>query len=236
MRPDNGDQAASGPQPAQESRRSDLSETAAVQQSTAADAPGPGASDGTEAWVGKTLGKYQVTSVLGRGAMGVVLKAHDPLIERDVAIKVLADHLAADATALGRFLAEAKSAGKINHPNVVAIYEICHQETTTYLVLEYVAGGSLEDRLTRQQALPVLEATQALIDACKGVGAAHAAGLIHRDIKPANFMRAADGSIKVADFGLAKSAAGRQPGFHADRHGRRHAVLHEPRAVRGQIA
>jgi ABC-type branched-subunit amino acid transport system substrate-binding protein len=140
--------------------------------------------------------------------MGVVLKAHDPLIERDVAIKVVADHLTADATARGRFLAEAKSAGKINHPNVVAIYEICPQETTAYLVLEYVSGGSLEDRLTGQQGLPVVEATQALIDACKGVGAAHSAGLIHRDIKPANFMRAADGSIKVADFGLAKSAGG----------------------------
>jgi ABC-type branched-subunit amino acid transport system substrate-binding protein/tRNA A-37 threonylcarbamoyl transferase component Bud32 len=140
--------------------------------------------------------------------MGVVLKARDPLIERDVAIKVLADHLAADATALGRFLSEAKSAGKINHPNVMAIYEICQLGTTTYLVLEYVANGSLEDRLTQQRALPVLEATQAVIDACKGVGAAHAAGLIHRDIKPANFMRASDGSIKVADFGLAKPTAG----------------------------
>jgi ABC-type branched-subunit amino acid transport system substrate-binding protein len=145
--------------------------------------------------------------------MGVVLKAHDPLIERDVAIKVLADHLAADATARGRFLAEARSAGKINHPNVVAIYEICPEETTTYLVLEYVSGGSLEDCLTGQHGLPVVEATQALIDACKGVGAAHAAGLIHRDIKPANFMRAADGSIKVADFGLAKSAEGSGSGL-----------------------
>jgi ABC-type branched-subunit amino acid transport system substrate-binding protein len=143
----------------------------------------------------------------------VVFKARDPLIERDVAIKVLADHLAADVTARGRFLAEAQSAGKLNHPNAVAIYEICPQEPTTYLVLEYVPGGSLADRLTGQQALPVLEGTQALIDACKGVGAAHSAGLIHRDIKPANFMRAADGSIKVADFGLAKSAGGNSREF-----------------------
>src|SRR5262249_50244950 len=157
---------------------------------------------------GKTLGKYQVTSVLGRGAMGMVLKARDPLIERDVAIKVLADHLAADATALGRFLEEAKSAGKINHPKLGALYENRPQGQMTYLVLEYVPGGSLADGLTERHALPVLEATQALIDACKGVGAAHAAGLIHRDIKPANFMRAAGGSIKVADFGLAKSASG----------------------------
>src|SRR5271165_1816429 len=157
------------------------------------------ASDATyiQTWIGKSLGKYRITAVLGQGGMGVVLKAHDPIIERDVAIKVLTSHLAADTTALGRFLAEAKAAGKLNHANVMAIYEICQEESTTYLVLEYVAGGSLEDRLADRRALPVLEATQAMIDACKGVGAAHAAGLVHRDIKPANFMRAADGSIKV---------------------------------------
>jgi urea transport system substrate-binding protein len=139
--------------------------------------------------------------------MGVVLQAHDPLIARDVAIKMLPDHLADDPIALGRFLAEARSAGKLNHPNVVAIYEICTEGPPPYLALEYVPGGSLDDRLLRRRTLSVQEATQAMIDACKGVGAAHAVGLIHRDIKPANFMRAADGSIKVADFGLAKGAA-----------------------------
>src|SRR6516162_5741116 len=208
MTPNDPAKATKGPQPSQEARRSDLSATLSMQHRSPADASAPACLAGANAWVGKTLGKYQVTAMLGRGAMGVALKARDPLIERDVAIKVLADHLAADATALGRFLSEAKSAGKINHPNVMAIYEICQLGTTTYLVVEYVANGSLEDRLTQQRALPVLEATQAVIDACKGVGAAHAAGLIHRDIKPANFMRASDGSIKVADFGLAKPTAG----------------------------
>src|SRR5262245_11046889 len=82
------------------------------------------ASDTAQAWVGKSLGKYQVTGMLGQGGMGVVVKAHDPMIERDVAIKVLADHLVKDATALNRFLGEAKAAGKLNHPNVIAIYEI----------------------------------------------------------------------------------------------------------------
>ncbi len=157
--------------------------------------------------LGKFLGKYQVTGLLGQGGMGVVLKAHDPTIERDVAIKVLGINLSTDATALGRFLAEAKAAGKLNHPNVIAIYEVCQQDQEHYLVLEYAAGGSLGD-LAVGQALSVLEATRGMIDACKGVGAAHAAGLIHRDIKPANLLRAADGSIKVTDFGLAKVAAG----------------------------
>ena len=176
-------------------------------QGTLVAAPPPQA-DGepAQAWLGKSLGKYQIIGFLGQGAMGAVLKAHDPTLERDVAIKVLADHLAADATALSRFLGEAKAAGKLNHPNVVSIYEICQDGPSTYLVLEYVADGSLE----KPRSMSVLEVTQALIDACKGVGAAHAAGLIHRDIKPANLMRAADGSIKVADFGLAKTSRRRQ--------------------------
>lgn len=163
--------------------------------------------DPAQAWVGKSLGKYQVIGVLGQGAVGVVLKAHDPMIDRDVAIKVLANHLAVDATALARFVGEAKAAGKVNHPNVVAIYEICQDGPTTYLVLEYVAGGSLDKPRSGHEAISVLAVTQALTDACKGIGAAHAAGLVHRDIKPANLMRSADGSVKVADFGLAKTSA-----------------------------
>jgi urea transport system substrate-binding protein len=158
--------------------------------------------------IGEPLGKYTITAVLGQGGMGTVLKAHDPAIERDVAVKVLADYLAEDATSLARFLAEAKAAGKVNHPNVVAIYEIAQDGPTHFLVLEFVSGGSLADRVN-SGALPVLEATQAMMDAARGVGAAHAAGLVHRDIKPANFMRAADGSVKVADFGLAKAVAGK---------------------------
>ncbi len=157
--------------------------------------------------VGEPLGRYQITAVLGQGGMGVVVKGHDPAIERDVAIKVLADYLADDPTSLARFVAEAKAAGKVGHPNVVAIYEIGQEGPTHYLVMEFVTGGSLADLLAGDRPMPVLDATQTMVDACKGVGAAHAAGLVHRDIKPANFMRAADGSTKVADFGLAKASA-----------------------------
>src|SRR5262245_26335880 len=135
-------------------------QTAVFPVDTSSDAPPPASlSSASQAWVGKSLGKYRVTGVLGQGGMGVVLKAHDPTIERDVAIKVLADHLAADAAALGRFLAEAKVAGKLNHPNVTAIYEMCQEGQTSYLVLEYVPGGNLDDRLSRHAALGVLDAT-----------------------------------------------------------------------------
>lgn len=157
--------------------------------------------------VGKSLGKYLIVGVLGQGGMGIVLRGHDPQIDRDVAIKLLAEPLAADERALSRFLAEAKAAGKLNHPNVVSIYEICQDGNRHFLVLEYVPEGSLNDRLSEGGAYSVLEATKAMIDACKGLAAAHAAGLIHRDIKPANFLRAADGSVKITDFGLAKAAA-----------------------------
>jgi serine/threonine protein kinase/ABC-type branched-subunit amino acid transport system substrate-binding protein len=201
-------------QPGESAAKDDLNATTCVGSGTPTGVGGPGGADtDLREWIGKTLGKYHITAVLGHGGMGVVLKAHDPTIDRDVAIKVLASHLAADATALGRFLAEARAAGKLNHPNVIAIYEICQDGPTHYLVLEYVPGGSLDDLLRQRRGLSVLEATQALIDACKGVGAAHAAGLIHRDIKPANFMRAADGSIKIADFGLAKGAADTKRNF-----------------------
>ena len=206
----------SSPEPRPCESTSNLAATAAgapYSQGSNSALAGPGDCPTAATWIGKSLGKYQVISALGQGAMGVVLKAHDPTIERDVAIKVLAEHLAADATALGRFLAEAKAVGKINHPNVMAIYEICQEGPTHYLVLEYVTGGSVGDRLTEPHSMSVFEATQVLMDACKGVGAAHAAGLIHRDIKPANFMWTADGAIKVADFGLAKPAANSERGL-----------------------
>src|SRR5437879_891060 len=166
MRPEDASKAAPGAHASRTALHSESPETVTVPQGTSADTPPPGSLAAAEAWIGRTIGKYLITDVLGCGGMGVVLKAYDPMIERDVAIKVLAEHMASDATALGRFLAEAKSAGRVNHPHVMAIYEICLQKGMTYLVLEYVPGGSLKDMLTERGALPVAEATQALFDAC----------------------------------------------------------------------
>jgi uncharacterized protein (TIGR02246 family) len=157
------DDNPAGSTPARWSKSSpdvDLAETTFARTDTPADTPAepprPAVVAGTaQAWVGKSLGKYQVTGVLGQGGMGVILKAHDPMIERDVAIKVLARHLAADASASARFLAEARAAGKLNHPNVISIYEICREGPTYYLVLEYAGGGSLGDRLARREPVPV---------------------------------------------------------------------------------
>ena len=161
------------------------------------------------AWIGRKLGKYEVTGVLGRGGMGFVLKALDPLIERHVAIKLLPEDLAEDENSLERFLEEAKSAGKLNHPNAVSIYEIGQTGQAYFLVMELIPGGCIADGLSESHPYSVLNATRIMIDACKGMTAAHAVGLIHRDIKPANLMTAADGSVKITDFGLAKSSGPR---------------------------
>ena len=155
-------------------------------------------------WVGRQLGRYEITALLGMGGMGVVLKGHDPSIERDVAIKVLPADLSADEANLSRFLAEAKSAGKLNHPNAVTIYEVGREGAAHYLVMEIVSGGSAADRLEKSGAYSVSEATRITIDACKGLSAAHQVGLIHRDVKPANLLLTPDGTVKVSDFGLAK--------------------------------
>ncbi len=154
-------------------------------------------SQGVVPEVGSSLGKYQVTGLLGQGGMGVVLKARDPSIDRVVAVKVLARHLTADTVALARFVAEAKSVGKVSHPNVSTIYEIAEADGQHFLAMEYLPGGSLADMLLSSGPLAPLDAVRATMDTCRGLAAAHAAGLIHRDIKPANLLRSAEGSTKM---------------------------------------
>ena len=155
-------------------------------------------------WIGKRLGKYEVTGVLGIGGMGAVLKAHDASIERDVALKVLTSELSEGDVALGRLLAEAKSAGKLNHPNTITVYEIGEQDGTHYIAMEIAPGGSVEDHLEKTGPYSLGQATRIATEACLGLSAAHQAGLVHRDIKPANLLFTKDGVVKVCDFGLAK--------------------------------
>lgn len=159
-------------------------------------------------WIGRRLGRYEIKSLLGVGGMGMVYRAHDTLIERDVAIKILPQEISRDEVSLKRFLAEARAAGKLSHANAVSIYEVGQDEGVYYLVMEFVAGGSVGDRLDNSGPLSALEATRIVADACRGLAAAHAVGLVHRDIKPANLLRDPSGAVKVADFGLAKPALG----------------------------
>lgn len=165
------------------------------------------ASGAAHQWVGKRLGKYDVTGVIGWGGMGFVLKAYDSTLERDVAIKVLPKRLAEDPNYIKRFRSEAKAAGKLSNANVAAIYEIGEEDSVHYLAMELLSGGGVAEYVEKHGALSPLESTQIMIDACQGIAAAHSAGLVHRDIKPANLVRAKDRSVKVTDFGLAKHSS-----------------------------
>ena len=158
--------------------------------------------------VGTALGKYQITGVLGRGGMGVVYEARDPLLRRKVAVKILPERLASDTEALQRFLLEARAASRLNHPNTVAVFDVDQRDGVYFLVMELVNGGSADDFLRRRGPFPWAEATRIAADVARGLSAAHAAGVLHRDVKPANIMRGLDGLVKLADFGLAKPVDG----------------------------
>jgi serine/threonine protein kinase len=135
--------------------------------------------------------------------MGVVFEARDTVLERNVAIKMLPRSVAVRPESLERFLREARAAAKLHHPHVVAVYDADQFNGQYYIVLELVRGGSLQDSL-KAGPLAWVEATRVLADACRGLEVAHRAGLVHRDIKPSNFMRSEDGTVKLADFGLAR--------------------------------
>jgi serine/threonine protein kinase len=154
--------------------------------------------------VGESIGKYEIRARLGTGGMGAVYLAFDTLIEREVAIKVLSHDVAASKVALQRFLQEARSIGRLNHPNVVSIYDIDLWNGQYYIVMELIGGGSLADLVDQRGALPWQEACRLIAQAALGLSAAHAAGMVHRDIKPENLMQTKDGVVKVVDFGLSK--------------------------------
>lgn len=155
-------------------------------------------------WSGRKLGRYEISEVLGAGKKGFVLRAYDPAMEREVAIRVLTEQLSADELERRRFLFGAKSAGKFQHVNTVTVHEVAQQDDVSYLVMEMVSGGSAGDQLERNGAFDVTEATRMVIEASRGLAAAHEEGFVHRDIKPANLLLTEDGTAKVSDFQLAK--------------------------------
>ncbi|HEV3080981.1 MAG TPA: serine/threonine-protein kinase, partial [Gemmataceae bacterium] len=135
-----------------------------------------------------TLGPYEVQEVIGQGGMGVVLKAYEPALHRLVAIKVMAAAVAGSATARRRFTREAQAAAAVCHDHVVAVHGVHEIDGLPYLVMQYVAGESLQGRLDRAGPLEAAEAVRIALQTAHGLAAAHAQGLIHRDIKPANLL------------------------------------------------
>jgi serine/threonine-protein kinase len=153
------------------------------------------------------LGSYEVLEVIGRGGMGVVLKALDPSLQRAVAIKVLAPQLATSGVARKRFTREAQAAAAINHEHVVTIHAVDEANGLPYLVMQFVPGMSLQDRIDRNGPLELKEILRISMQTAAGLAAAHAQGLIHRDIKPANILlENGVRRVKITDFGLARAA------------------------------
>ena len=151
------------------------------------------------------IGPYTVVEELGRGGMGVVYKAHDPSLDRFVAIKVLATHLTEDPDYVKRFVREARAAAALNHPNIVQIYTVGEEDGRHYFVMEYVSGTNVQEMIRREGRLDPARAAGIVLQAASGLAAAHQAGILHRDIKPGNLMVDERGIVKIADFGLALS-------------------------------
>jgi serine/threonine-protein kinase len=155
----------------------------------------------------QTVGRYEITGELGRGAMGVVYKALDPTIGRTVALKTMRlDVHGLDAQEMvRRFQNEARAAGVLNHPNIVTIYDAGEQDGIFYIAMEFIEGTTLHELLAEKRVLATDEVLQLTRQICRGLDYAHSNGIVHRDIKPANIMITANGSVKIMDFGIAKS-------------------------------
>ena len=155
------------------------------------------------------LGRYEVLGELGQGAMGIVYKAKDPLIDRVVAIKTINLGLALDEKEEyeGRFYQEAKAAGRLNHPNIVTIYDVGKSGDVAYIAMEFLQGRELRDIMNDGGLLPVDQVLDIVAQVAQGLAYAHEHGIVHRDVKPSNIMVVRDGHAKITDFGIARMAS-----------------------------
>ena len=155
------------------------------------------------------LGRYEVLGELGQGAMGIVYKARDPLIDRVVAIKTINLGLALDEKEEyeGRFYQEAKAAGRLNHPNIVTIYDVGKSGDVAYIAMEFLQGRELRDIMNDGGLLPVDQVLDIVAQVAQGLAYAHEHGIVHRDVKPSNIMVVRDGHAKITDFGIARMAS-----------------------------
>jgi eukaryotic-like serine/threonine-protein kinase len=152
-------------------------------------------------------GRYRLDRPLGHGGMATVYLGHDSELDRPVAVKLLAENLAGDTAFRERFVREARLAARLSHPNVVSVYDAGEEaDGRPYIVMENVDGETLADLLHERGRLPADEAVGLALQACRGLEHAHAAGLVHRDVKPQNLLLRTDGTLKIADFGIARAA------------------------------
>ena len=153
--------------------------------------------------IGQSLSHYRLVEQIGAGGMGVVYRAHDEQLERDVAVKVLPAGMLTDDRARRRFRTEALALAKLNHPNIATVHEFGNQANTDFLVTEYIPGITLDEKLEKG-GLPLKDTVLLGSQLAVGLSVAHEQGIIHRDLKPGNLRLTPDGRLKILDFGLAQ--------------------------------
>jgi eukaryotic-like serine/threonine-protein kinase len=150
------------------------------------------------------LGKYEILDVIGRGGMGTVYRARDPDIDRVVAIKAISRDLGSSPEMIERFLREAQFVGRLQHPNIVTVYDVGESDGVAYIVMEYLEGESLERIITGARNLRLVHKVGYMVGVCRGLRYAHQRHVVHRDIKPSNILITKDGGVKILDFGVAR--------------------------------
>ncbi len=155
----------------------------------------------------RTIGRYEVIERVGRGGMGVLYRGRDPVLDREVAIKVMAGDFSTDEAARTRFFREARASARLQHRNIVTVYEFAEDNGSPYIAMEFLRGQSLAQRLQTGSPMPLVQKLDIVIQLLTGLHYAHEQGIVHRDVKPPNIWLLDDGTIKLLDFGIAKIAA-----------------------------
>ena len=157
--------------------------------------------------VPEAVGKYRIVHRIGRGGMGLVFKAHDPSLDRLVAIKLVSADLEISDEVRARFFREAFACAQLSHPNIVTIYDMGEDDGRLYIVMEYLEGVELSHLIRRRDALTVEAMVSIMVQVCDGLHYAHGKGIVHRDVKPGNILLLPSGDVKIVDFGIARIAA-----------------------------
>ncbi|MBN2499308.1 MAG: serine/threonine protein kinase, partial [Anaerolineales bacterium] len=155
--------------------------------------------------------RYSIEELLGRGGMAFVYRARDLMLERTVALKVLRENFSEDPAFRERFRQEAKAAANLSHHNIVTVYDFGFDEDRLFIVMEYVPGIDLNSLIQQRGRINIERGVDLIVQACKGIGYAHRAGLVHCDVKPQNMLVTPDNRLKVTDFGIARALSSIHP-------------------------